>query len=198
MSRRYFRLVWCTAAAISVALLAAGPVVAGKKKGLKGRYLSIESGVDLAAYKNAILILERAEITADKERAVDTESVRATSDEMLRDALEASGLFHSIVAEPPLEIPDDRPVLRVSTKIALQYGSQAMRFFVGAGAGKSKLHIRIDIVDAKTGTPLGFYNGYGTGAGLWSISGGGIQRMARDDFEENYSKFTQLLLERMR
>ncbi len=180
-------------------LLAPGSAEAGKKKkkGIKGRYLQLETGVDLTAYKDAVLVLEPAEITADKDRAVDTESVRSTSDQMLKDALEATRLFHSVVSEVPLEIPEDRPILRLKPKLSLQYGSQAMRFFVGAGAGKSKLHIRIDFVDAKTGASLGFFNGYGTGAGFGSVSGGGVQRMARDDFQENYGKLSELLLERM-
>jgi hypothetical protein len=72
-----------------------------------------------------------------------------------------------------------------------------MRFWVGMGAGKSKLHVRIDIVDARTGEKLGAFNGYGTGAGIWSMSGGGVQRMARDDLDESYSDFGELLREAM-
>lgn len=164
-----------------------------KKPGIKGRYLAIADGVDLSAYRKALVILEPAEIVADKDRPVDTESVRTTSDEMLRASLAASGLFGTAVSSPPLALPEG-PVVRVATKLTLEHGSQAMRFWVGAGAGKSKLHVRVDLFDAKTGATLGYFNGYGTGAGLWSMSGGGVQRMARDDFEENYSKLAEYLV----
>jgi len=166
---------------------------AGKKKGIKGRYLELEKGIHLSDYKDSLLVLEPATIVADKERAVDTESVRTSSDDMLREALTDLGMFQDIVSVVPLEIPEDRNILRMTTKLNLQFGSQAMRWFVGSGAGKSKLHMRVDMYDAKSGKHLGFYNGYGTGAGFGSISGGAIQRMARDDFQENYKKFCNLL-----
>lgn len=178
----------------SPTVLSAG--VTGKKKsGVKGRYLELEDGVDLAAYRGAIVILDEAEISADKDKPVDNEAVRSTSDQMLREKLAQVRGLGRIVAEPPLDLPEGTPVLRLKTTLTLQHGSQAMRFFVGAGAGKSKLHIRIDLVDARSGEQLGFFNGYGTGAGFWSISGGGVQRMARDDLEENYQKLAEYLIE---
>ncbi len=187
--------------AVVMGLLIAGGVTAvgearvygEKKKGSKGRYLEVEDGVDLGSYRGALVILEAAEITSDKDKPVDTESVRATSDDTLREQLRAAGLFGDIVAAPPLELPADKPILRITTKLTLQHGSQAMRFFVGAGAGKSKLHIQIEIFDARKGALLATFNGYGTGAGFWSISGGGVQRMARDDLEESYIKLAEYL-----
>ena len=72
-----------------------------------------------------------------------------------------------------------------------------MRFWVGMGAGKSKLHIRIDFVDVKSGAKLAYFNGYGTGAGAASISGGNVQRLAGDDLDENYEELAKLLRQRM-
>lgn len=194
--RRYSSITIISLVALS--LLLAGSPAEAKKKGIKGRYLEVESGIDLAGYKGALIVLIPAEITADKDRAVDIESVRATSDDMLRETLQSSGLFGSIVTEPPIDLPEGQPILKITTKLTLQFGSQAMRFWVGGGAGKSKLHIRIDIVDARTGAHLAFFNGYGTGAGWWSVSGGGVQRMARDDFQENYLKLGETLKEKMK
>jgi hypothetical protein len=116
-----------------------------------------------------------------------------TSDDALREALTQTRLFGEIVSAVPLELPATQPILRLTTKLTLQHGSQAMRFWVGGGAGKSKLHIRLDIVDARSGKQLGYFNGYGTGAGLWSMSGGGVQRMARDDLAESYQKLGEYL-----
>lgn len=173
-------------------------VIGQKKKGIKGRYLQIENGVNFGDYRGALVILERAEITSDKERPVDTESVRQTSDDSLREHLSMSGSFGEIVSAAPLELPSEQPILRLSTKLTLQHGSQAMRFWVGAGAGSSKLHIRIEIIDARSGRKLGFFNGYGSGSGFWSMSGGGVQRMARDDLAESYIKFAEYLAQAVR
>lgn len=178
-------------------LVDAGVTGEKKKGGVKGRYLDIESGVHLRDYRGALVILEPAEIIADKDKPVDNEAVRSTSDEVLREKLQAAGVFGELVSAAPTKLPADRPAIRLSTKLTLEHGSQAMRFFVGAGAGKSKLHIRVGLVDAASGKPLGYFNGYGTGAGLVSISGGGVQRMARDDLDENYTKFAELLQEQM-
>ncbi len=160
--------------------------------GLKGRYLAVEDGVILSAYRGALVILEPAEITADKDQPVDNEAVRATSDQLLRETLASVGSFGTIASSPPLELPNG-PIVRITTTLTLQHGSQAMRFWVGAGAGKSKLHVRIDFYDARTGQALGYFNGYGTGSGTWSMSGGGVQRMARDDLEENYDDLAEHL-----
>jgi hypothetical protein len=175
-----------------------GKVAGEKKGGIKGRYLTVVDGVDLGAYRGALVILEPAEITADKDRPVDVEAVRTLSDEILEEKLKATALFGRFVSEAPLELPADQPILRLATRLTLQFGSQAMRAFVGAGAGKSKLHIRVDLVDARSGETLASFNGYGTGAGLWSISGGGIQRMSRDDLKESYVKLAELVAAEMR
>lgn len=172
-------------------------VIGEKKKGIKGRYLEIENGVNLGDYKGALVVLEPAEITSDKDKPVDTESVRQTSDDSLEEFLSMSGLFGDVVQSAPLELPQDKPVLRLSTKLTLEHGSQAMRFFAGGGAGKSKLHIRVAFVDARSGKNLGFFSGYGTGAGLWSMSGGGVQRMARDDLSESYTALVEYLRQAM-
>jgi hypothetical protein len=172
-------------------------VYGDKKKGIKGRYLEITDNSGLSAYREALVIIDPAEIVSDKEQPVDTESVRVTSDDFLAEKLSQTGLFSSVVSAVPLELPEDQPILRMTTHLTLQHGSQAMRFWVGMGAGKSKLHVRIDIVDARTGEKLGAFNGYGTGAGIWSMSGGGVQRMARDDLDESYSDFGELLREAM-
>lgn len=169
-------------------------VFGDKKKGIKGRYLEVLPSVALNTYEGALVILPPAEIISDKDRPVDTESVRATSDQTLRDALQQSRLFGEILSTVPLELPEDQPILRLTTKLTLEHGSQAMRFWVGGGAGKSKLHIRIEIMDVRSGQQLGHFNGYGTGAGLWSMSGGGVQRMARDDLDESYQKFREYLV----
>ncbi len=164
-----------------------------KKKGVKGRYLEVLPGVDLSGYRGALVILDPAEIISDKEQPVDTESVRVTSDDALREALTQTRLFGEIVSAVPLELPATQQILRLTTKLTLQHGSQAMRFWVGMGAGKSKLHIGIDILDARSGKKLAYFNGYGTGAGFWSMSGGGVQRMARDDLAESYLSLGQYL-----
>lgn len=198
MPRKLISVVACSLAVALCAMVVNAEVAGKKKKGLKGRYWTWEDGVDLERYKGALLILEAAEISADKDHAVDTESVRATSDEMLRAELaRLGGFFNDIVSMAPLQLPEGLPVLRMSTHITLQYGSQAMRYWVGAGAGRSKLHIRIDLTDALTGKQLGSFNGYGSGSGMWSISGGGIQRMARDDLQENYMVLVDLFAEQI-
>lgn len=185
---------------VVLALAAAGAATTygEKKKGSKGRYLEVEEGVSLGDYRGALVILEPAEIISDKDRPVDTEAVRATSDDSLKEYLESTGLFGDVVSAAPLELPADQPILTLTTKLTLQHGSQAMRFFAGGGAGKSKLHIRIDFVDARSGKQLGYFNGYGTGAGFWSISGGGVQRMARDDLAESYTKLAEYLTQAAR
>ncbi len=199
MSRKFqVAIVPILAIALLGVAMAEARVFGEKKKGSKGRYLEVRDGVDLGDYQQALVILEPAEIISDKDRPVDTESVRRTSDDALREHLTSTRLFGEIVSTVPLELPDKQPILRLTTKLTLQHGSQAMRFWIGAGAGKSKLHILIDITDARSGKQLGYFNGYGTGAGLWSVSGGGVQRMARDDLDESYTKLAEYLLEAMR
>lgn len=180
-------------------LVLAGPtalaatVIGEQKPGIKGRYLVVEDGAALPSYRGALVILEPAEILADKDQPVDNEAVRAASDQLLRETLQATALFGSIAATAPLQLPEQQPILRITTKLTLQHGSQAMRFWVGAGAGKSKLHIRIDIYDARSGQALAYFNGYGAGGGEWSLSGGGVQHMALDDLEENYDHLAEYL-----
>lgn len=163
-----------------------------QKKGLKGRYLVINDGVDTSSYRGAIVILEQAEIAADKDKPVDNETIRNATDELLRqrlNVLKASGVFSGVVSTAPLELPTDVPILRLQPKLNLQHGSQAMRYFVGMGAGKSKTHIRIEIFDARTGEHLGYFNGYGSGSGSWTFTGGDTSRMAQDDVEESFDDF---------
>ncbi|MEM9595282.1 MAG: DUF4410 domain-containing protein [Acidobacteriota bacterium] len=179
--------------ALTFAAEAEAGVLGKKKKGLKGRYLEYSDSADFASYRGALIVLDAAEIVSDKDRPVDSEAVRSTSDEMLRSELDGLRLFGDVVAQMPLEPPADQPIVRVSTKLTLQHGSQAMRFFVGGGAGKSKLHIVIELTDVRSGSRLGTFNGYGTGAGFFSFSGGGVQRMARDDLQENYDAFSGYL-----
>lgn len=165
-----------------------------KKKGLKGRYLTIDEGVDLTKYRGAIVILETTTVKADKNRPVDNETIRTATDEMLRNRLnelKGYGVFDRVVATAPLELPDGIPVLRMQPSIEIQHGSQAMRVFVGMGAGKSKTHIRIEIFDARTGEHLGYFNGYGSGSGSWTFTGGNTSRMAQDDVEESFKIFSE-------
>jgi len=176
-------------------ILAAGAsldarVYGTKKPGVKGRYLEVESGVNLGDYAGALLILEPAEIVADKDRPVDTESVRTVSGDSLSRWIRT--FFPDIVSEVPLELPD-REIVRARTRLTLQHGSQAMRYWVGMGAGKSKLHVAIEFMDARTGKRIAYFNGYGSGSGAFSWSGGGVQRMARDDLSEIYTKLAEYL-----
>lgn len=179
-------------AAVLLCLATAGSraeVFGDKKSGIKGRYLEVEQGLSLRDYRGAIVVLEPAEIVSDKDKPVDTEAVRATSDEVLREKLETVSSIKDVVAEVPLELTEGTPLVKMRTKLTLQHGSQAMRVFAGGGAGKSKLHISVELLDAKSGKRIATFNGYGSGAGMWSISGGGVQRMARDDLQESYEAF---------
>jgi hypothetical protein len=167
-------------------------VYGNKKKGIKGRYLVVSDGVDLATYRGAIVILEPLEIRADKDRPVDDESIKVNAENAIRerlDQLKEIGFFQRIVTSAPLDMPADARVVRMEPRLSIQYGSQAMRAFVGFGAGKSATHLRIDFIDARTGDLLGYFNGYGTGSGYWSFSGGSAQRMAADDLQESMSVF---------
>lgn len=182
---------------VCLALLLAGGDAYAKKKGVKGRYLVVDDGVSLRDYVGAIVILEQAEIISDKDKPVDTEDVRATSDGMLREKLGEAGIFGDILSEIPLDAPKGRAIIKIKTRLTIQHGSRAARFIIGFGAGKSKLHIRIDFIDAKTGKHLAMFNGYGTGMGIMSFQAGGVQRMSRDDLQENYAKLVRLLLDEM-
>jgi hypothetical protein len=184
--------------ALVLGVMLAGAGFAQKKPGIKGRYLELEPGSDLRAFMDALVVVEEAEIVADKDAPVDNEAVRLMSDEHLVQTLRGPGLFTKVVNSMPAALPTDRAVLRVTTKLTLQHGSQAMRFWVGAGAGKSKLHIRVTFFDASSGAKVAWFNGYGTGAGFSSPAGGGIQRMAGDDLRENYAELAKLLKQQLR
>ncbi len=173
-------------------------IMGKKKKGMKGRYLQIEAGANLADYRDALVILEPAVLSADKDRPIDNETVRQTSDELLKEALQELGVFGELVDAEPANLPEDGPSLRIKTTLTLQHGSRAMRYFVGAGAGKSKLHIQIEMVDASSGKALAKYNGFGSGAGFASFSGGAVSRMAHDDLQENYKQLTGYLAVKMK
>jgi hypothetical protein len=167
-----------------------------EKKGLKGRYLVVDDGVDTSKYGGAIVILEPTLVEFDKDRPVDNETIRDAADDMLRErltGLKNAGLFDSIVSSTPLELPIDKPILRLQPEIQIQHGSQAMRVFVGMGAGKSKTHIRVEIFDARSGEHIGYFNGYGSGSGAWTFTGGDTSRMAQDDFEESFNLFAEYL-----
>jgi hypothetical protein len=62
-------------------------VFGDKESGVKGRYLEVEAGVNLRDYREAIVILEPAEIVSAKDKPVDTEAVRTTSGQLLREKL---------------------------------------------------------------------------------------------------------------
>ena len=193
--KTHFLICLCAASLLFCAV-ADAEIVGTKKKGLKGRYLDLEPAVNFRDYHNALIVLDPAEITSDKDRPVDTESIRKISYEVLTEKLKLLSLFGDVVEIAPLKISDDMKILRIQATLTLQYGSEAMRFWVGMGAGKSKTHIRLDIFDALTGQKLGYYNGYGTGAGSWSMSGGGAQWLAQDDLEENYQRFVELIAQK--
>lgn len=164
-----------------------------KKKGVKGRYLEVENSVNLADYRGALLILEATEITSDKDRPEDDEFVRRVSEELLKSKLEDVGLFGERVSALPLELPEGQPILKLAPRLTLQHGSNKKRYWVGFGAGKEKLHIRIDIADGRSGKKLGYFNGYGTG-GTW-FPEGGVPYMASDDLMENYAKLVEYLVD---
>ena len=163
-----------------------------KKKGVKGKYMVIESGVNLADYRGALVILGSTEVVMDRDRPADREQVRRASVDHLRYQLESLDVFGAVVSVPPAELPAGQPVLELKTALNLRYGSQKKRFWIGFGAGKSKLHIRIDILDAKSGQQLGYFNGYGTGA-TWS-PGGGVPFMAAHDLAKSYFKLAEYLV----
>lgn len=167
-----------------------------KKKGLKGRYLELSDDVNPEAYRGAVVILEKSEIRADKDRPVDNETIRAATDEMLRTQLmnlKTNGTLDRVISSAPIGLPDHLPVLRLEPTLSVQHGSQAMRAFVGFGAGKAKTHIRIEIIDARSGEHVGYFNGYGSGSGSWTFSGGNTARMAQDDVEESFQLFADYL-----
>ena len=189
-----------SAAVIALVVLTFGDVSATtygkKKKGLKGRYLVVDDGVDITKYRGAIVILETTTVQSDKNKPVDIEMIRTATDEMLRKrlaVLKSSGVFDRVVSTAPLELPDGIPVLRLQPSIQVQHGSQAMRVFVGMGAGRSKTHIRIEIFDARTGEHLAYFNGYGSGSGSWTFTGGNTARMAQDDVEESFDLFSDYI-----
>ena len=167
-----------------------------KKKGIKGRYIEVESGVSLADYRGALVLLGSTEVVTDRDRPEDREHVRRASVDHLRYQLESSGLFDAVVSTLPPTLPAEQPVLELQTALSLRYGSQKKRFWIGFGAGKSKLHIRIDILDARSGSKLGYFNGYGTGA-TWS-PGGGVPFMAAHDLAKNYLKLAEYLVQATR
>ena len=167
-----------------------------KKQGLKGRYVEVEDGVSLADYRGALVILGATELTSDRDRPGDDAFVRTASEENLRFYLESAGLFGEIVSAPPAGGPAGQPMLELKTRLDLRYGSQKLRYWVGFGAGKCKLHIRIDMTDARSGRRLGYFNGYGSG-GTW-FPDGGVPYMARDDLAENYAKLAEYLLQATR
>ena len=172
---------------------------AKKKEGLKGRYLDVDKSIDLHYLLGASVIVEEAGIVADKSKPIDTKAVRRLSEEQLIKELKLSRIFRRVVSARAVGTQLGGPVLRLRTELTLQYGSQAMRMLtVGTGAGKSKLHIRVDLIDETSGELLGYFNGYGTGSGAGSFTGGGVQKLAKDDFQENYKEFVRLLSKRIR
>lgn len=189
-----FGIVLCAAV---VAASFIGDDATAERKGIRGRYLVVDDGVSLGDYRGALLIIEPAEITSDQYRSVATEDVRRTSEDLLREKLEKLGVFAEILTEIPAAAPEGRKILKAKTRLTLQHGSRATRFLISFGAGKSKLHIRIDFIDARTGKHVAFFNGYGSGAGILGWQGGAVQRMARDDLRENYNKLARLLLNSM-
>lgn len=67
-----------------LALLAiSASALSEKRDGIKGRYIEVEPGVDLRAYKGALLILDPTDLVADKDAPVDNDAVRVMSDEKL-------------------------------------------------------------------------------------------------------------------
>ena len=87
-----------------LALLAiSASALSEKRDGIKGRYIEVEPGVDLRAYKGALLILDPTDLVADKDAPVDNDAVRVMSDEKLLTALRESGLFSTIASANPAE-----------------------------------------------------------------------------------------------
>ena len=166
-----------------------------KKKGLKGRYLVINDGVDASKYRGATVIVEPTEVQSDKNKE-DDEIVRLAADEMLwqrLNELKDLGVFDRVVSTDPGEMTDDKPILRLKPNITLQYGSKTARALVGMGAGKSKTIIRIEIFDGRSGDHIGYFNGYGSGS-AWFVggsTGAGVSTMAQDDIEESFNLFVE-------
>jgi hypothetical protein len=193
MLRRVFPVFACV---VILAGLASEASARGNKKGPDDLYLEVDPGVRLADFRGTTVILEPATIEADGDRPKDNEVVRSNSDELLAAALKNSKLFSAVVTGAPADLPEGR-VLRATTRLTMEYGSRLARAIIKFGAGKSKIHIHLDLTDARTGQHVAFFNGYGAGVGFMTFAGGNAVKLAKEDLEDNYEELSSLLEEKM-
>lgn len=193
MVRRVLPLFACV---VILAGLASEAAARGNRKGPNDLYLEVDPGARLADYRGATVIVEPAAIEADQDRPQDNERVRSDADKLLEEALKNSKIFSAVATGAPAELPEGR-VLRATVHLNFEYGSRLARAVIKFGAGKSKIHIHLDLTDARTGRHVAYFNGYGAGVGYMTLAGGNAVKLAYEDVEDNYEKLARLLNEQM-
>jgi hypothetical protein len=177
--------------------------------GDRGRFLQVEDGADLLSYRGGIVELRPSELSSNKNKPKILDKIRAASDHLLWEKLASSNLFESIYPDRRLDLPDGLPALRLEPHLTLDMGSRGKRFLSTGSThvtapfeqprddGRSKLWIRIDVLDARTGTQLATFRGFGIGFGQKTITGGNVAGLAEHDLEVNYAELIEMLTQEM-
>lgn len=119
--------------------------------------VGVEPGFDIKRYR--AVVVERFTVTdpgiADAEDKRIADLAPGYLQEQLMRRLRESGLFDRVIEGGTVGAAAGAPALRLTGEIAqVQGGSRHLRFWVGFGAGRSKVELHTRFVDASTNEPV--------------------------------------------
>lgn len=121
--------------------------------------VAVDSRFDMRPY--SILLFDRVQVSPKELKDADDRALAARLGPLFATEVvsrtRAAGLFDRVVnlAETTYTMPEDVRALRLETTLTrLNPGSRALRYFVGFGAGASKVQVETRLVDVATGMVL--------------------------------------------
>jgi hypothetical protein len=157
---------------------------------------------DFSAKRYAVIVLTPFKVASSEVK--DDEDARLAKDmtaylqaQLVR-RLEAAGIFAKVVdATASANVPAAEKTLRLEGDVTkLTEGSQAVRYFVGFGAGAAKAQIETRLVDAASGrVELVTADRRAAGMGIFGGDGRQFLTESMDQMAEGYAKLLKRLAE---
>ena len=142
------------------------------------------------AEKNKYQSAEVVAFTAQEDVEMTPEQLKALTDTVVRELREIKKFkMVSLAGETPTATEVITPTLRIEGKVVkFKAGSRAKRYFIGFGAGKTKMIANIKYIDAESGKVLYEYVADGdVHMGIFGGSSGG----AKSELAEQVAKYAK-------
>lgn len=141
-----------------------------------------------AAEKNKYQNVEVAVFTAQEDVKLTPEELKALTETVVKE-LKDIKKFKQVMREGEAATEPAAPTLRVEGKVVkFDAGSRAKRYFIGFGAGKTKMIANVKYIDRETGKVL--YEYVADGAVHMGIFGGGSGG-AKSEMAEEVAKYAK-------